>query len=267
MAIDLSPSQFHLPGMSEGEIASAHPQNHRDNDEFLPTDKEHAEYLGGRIKRLERETSAGPVKDNWSGPDPHQRIMGVRDLAENNGQLDEHGFVHEPNPKFLNNPLVNRAGADYKSADDRIGDVTRAKDFYRTVGGSHAHKEHVQDHWSKQPVHDIPSSAPIHTGQYWDLETEKGHDRLGLSPEVPEGRQRINSIRGSMEKSGFDREQAPWLVKHNNRLYALDGHHRIVAAREAGLQSFPARVWDRDAERAALKPGRAKPGPKVSFQK
>lgn len=252
--------------MGEEQIAAAHPENHRNNDDFMGTDREFHERRGARRVRQERDLSPVPVKSTWSGPDPHQRVMGVHDLAENSGQIDPHGFVHEPKAGHVGNPLINRyAGPDFKSPDNlglgRPGNGVEARGFYRTVGGSHTDKPAVQEHWAKQPVHDIPSDALIHTGQHWDLETEKGHDRIGLSPEIPEGRSRINEIRSSIEHEGFDREQAPWLVKHNNRLYALDGHHRIVAAREAGLSSFPARVWDRDAERAALKPGRAKPGP------
>jgi hypothetical protein len=46
-------------------------------------------------------------------------------------------------------------------------------------------------------------------------------------------------------------------MKKAGRLYALDAHHRMHAARQEGLATFPARVWDWDKEN---RPQKGKPG-------
>ena len=109
----------------------------------------------------------------------------------------------------------------------------------------------VHHHWDKQPLAQVRADTPIHTGQPSE-ETEFGgagrtdweyyDEPKGLPPE---GRRRIQSIQADLE-SGEEMHKPVWLARKGGRLFALDGHHRIVAAREAGQSHFPARVWDVD---------------------
>lgn len=241
--------QAHLPGMDRFDVADLHPANSalpKDHPDYVPTQKEWESARPEAALRMKNRDAIGPVYDKWSGPDTHQLVMGVHDLGENNGQFDPHGFVHEPSDiDHWAEDTARRVGENFRAPEDN-GD-SHAKQFYRSVGGGHSDKADVRMHWASQPTVDVPSNAIIHTGQYHDLETEEGGPGPA-SGNVPEGRARINTIRTSMEKDGFNPGSAPWLMKHNDRLYALDGHHRIQAAREAGLPSFPAKIWDRDAE-------------------
>lgn len=259
---DLSPHQF--PGPDEAERAAGgvplpgmEKRSPFAQQAGWQVDKENAEYRAHRQIRDARASAAGPVMDRWSGPDPHQTVMGVHDLADNNGQMDAHGFVSE-------RPFVNRGELDpvhlgkVRTADENHlgqgGNGVPAKNFYHRYGGSKANRPEVQMHWAAQPVVQVRSDQLIHTGQSTD-ETELGRahgsaEFQALFPGRREGRERVNNIRDDVEQ-GNPIEKPAWLIKHNSRLYSLDGHHRIVAAREAGLSHFPARLWDLDAQRKA----------------
>lgn len=161
----------------------------------------------------------------WSGIAPGQQIMGVRDLGSTH-EADPHGFAHEGRMQnFADWPTQGGSGQS-------------ARNFYKTVGGKHSKNPSVVMHWAAQPLHDVPSDAIVHTAQHWEHETESGSNAM-----TQEGRKRIDAIRADLENGGTINKPA-WLVRHNERLYALDGHHRIVAAREAGHPTFPARIWD-----------------------
>lgn len=258
----LSPDQFYgsdeaeraaggvpLPGM---EKRSAFAQTAPWQDE-----KENMEYRASRDIRNARASASGPVMDRWSGPDPHQMVMGVHDLAENNGQPDAHGFISERqfmqrgelDPTHygkVESPDTNNLGSG--------GNGIRAKNFYARYGGSKANNPAVQMHWASQPTVQVRSDALVHTGQSTD-ETELGKahgsaEYQALFPGRREGRERVNNIRDDLE-AGNEIEKPAWLIKHNSRLYSLDGHHRIVASREAGKSHYPAKVWDLDAQRKA----------------
>lgn len=254
----MSPGQPTLPGMEDpSQFAERSPTRPKRG----VTKRQDEQRRFDNQEKKTRRRATGPVMSNWSGPDPGQQIMGVHDLAEDNGQLDMHGFVSEappgewnkraangmlirptPRPGFIS-PDTNNLGSG--------GNGFQARHLYRTVGGSYSDEPHVKKHWKAQPLVQVPSDAVIHTGQHVS-ETEIGREPYGEPPPGPddptEGRARVNTIREDLMKGNPVRNPA-WLVKHNNRLYALDGHHRILAAREAGLESFPARIWDRDAER------------------
>lgn len=251
--MSLNPLQFGegaLPGLSGKEVASLHPQNHRGNDDYMPTDKEWAESQAARALRRSRSDASGPVTDRWSGPDPRQRVMGVHDLAENDGQMDVHGFVSE-------RPTAMRGELDPvhpgKVNDSHLNETV---DLYRHYGGGHASEPYIQGKWATHPVQQVPSSALIHTIQNSDeTETGKGYGRSesaqtfrALFPGRREGRERVNAIRDDVE-AGNPIENPAWLIKKNDRLLAVDGHHRIVAAREAGLSHFPARIMDLDKKK------------------
>lgn len=252
MSMNLSPVQFYdereraaggqvLPGM---EKRSTYAQTADWQDEA-----ENRTHLADTRERRARKNAAGPVYDRWSGPDPHQLMMGVHDLSQNNGQPDMHGFIHE-HKAF--------AGSDVISPDaNHLGSGGRGKPMtvlMRQYGGAKKHDPSVQDHWASQPMHMVSTSTLIHTQQSPE-ETEHGKAYgdptfQALYPGRREGRERVNTIRDDVEHSGGIR-QPVWLARHNGRLYSMDGHHRIVAAREAGADSFPAHVWDVDARKKA----------------
>lgn len=258
--MSLSPLQFGegaLPGVSGKEVASLHPQNHRVNEDYMLTPREQAEHRAARAERDARSSASGPVMNRWSGPDPQQRVMGVHDLGENNGQMDAHGFVSER--QFTHRGELDPVHlGSVRTADENHlgsgGNGVPAKNFYARYGGSKSGNPAVQMHWAAQPLVQVRSDQLVHTAQNTD-ETELGQARSNpefraLFPGRREGRERVNNIRDDVEQ-GNPIEKPAWLIKHNQRLYSLDGHHRVVAAREAGLSHFPARLWDLDAQRRA----------------
>jgi hypothetical protein len=182
----------------------------------------------------------------WSGPMPGQLVMGVHNavhgqptslsdnIAHKPFEIDQHGFVHEQT--FMPN-VMSRV---VPSADKAAGNSS-SRDLYRTLGGGQDKNEAVRAGWEQVPVSRVKSDTPVHTGQDYDT-TEFKH-----TPNKPAGRERIEGIKESL-RAGEDIREPAWMVKRSGRLYAMDGHHRIVAAREEGLPDYPARVRDLDAE-------------------
>jgi hypothetical protein len=178
----------------------------------------------------------------WSGPDPGQLVMGVHDAAHGNPttlgdytphepfEVDRHGFVYEK--------TALQGGRTKPSADKAAGNQS-ARDLYRKWGGGRDTDPKVVEHWQSQPLHEVRSDTVIHTSQDYDTTEHKA------TPTKAPGRERIEGIRQHLA-SGGETDPA-WLVRQSGRLYAMDGHHRIVGHREAGKEFFKAHVWDRDA--------------------
>lgn len=185
--------------------------------------------------------SLGP---QWSGPPRGQLVMGVNDLSHGHPtsagdftphepfEVDQHGFVHERT--FVPGSMTRVS----PSADTSVSNPS-ARNLYRDYGGGRDKDPEVRALWDAVPVKDVPSSTLIHTGQDYDT-TEFKHTSF-----KPPGRERIDSLRGAVREG--QAIEPSWLVKQSGRLYAMDGHHRIVAHREEGTETFPARVWDIDA--------------------
>lgn len=195
-----------------------------------------------------RETAhhASATSGQWSGQIPGQLVMGVHEGEHGNPkshstlasdepfEIDKHGFVYEDTHR----PGIGRMTP---SADKAAGNPS-ARDLYRQYGGSRDADPEVRAHWDSQPLQEIHTATPVHTSQSYETTEHKQTDTK------PPGRERINKIRASLQGGEPIREPA-WILKQSDRLYSMDGHHRMVAAREEGLSSYPARVWDRDAER------------------
>lgn len=204
---------------------------------------------GKKPKKAKKAKKSAP-KGEWSGPVPGQTVMSPRDLGEvpigidtdeyargvrwegsgkdrkplpvidreRHTEIDPHGFVSQIHPM--------RQSQQFRDIDKSTADL------YATHGGSLDDIPTVQDHWSKQPVTSVRSDSPVHTVQ-WHRDTE--------------GTGSISDIVRDIEAGGKINNPA-WLVRDKGKLFVLDGHHRITAARRAGLESYPARIWDRDAE-------------------
>lgn len=159
--------------------------------------------------------------------------------------------------------LYGSIGGRFAStASEKVGDSAHAVDmspgtYLRQVenlgtdeiSDDEERVDRVRSAWESKPIHNVRSDTPIHTAQSWE-ETLHGADRADVAygsvtdDENTEGRQRIRSIARAL-KGGKSMEPA-WLLKMNNRLYSLDGHHRIEGARVAGQESYRARIWDAD---------------------
>lgn len=203
----------------------------------------------------------------YSGPIPGQLVMGTHNLGgdalghpsrgwhqEPFYVADRTGMIQEIGDSGPSRPLLQRAVSPVDI--EAKHNVRKTVNYYKTYGGAHADNDHVQDHWASQPLHHIPSDAPVHTGQD-PRETLWGGDATAVHRgRVPEheadGRRRVDAIRSSLQ-GGESIKSPAWLLKRAGRLYALDGHHRILAAREEGHATYPARVWDLDAEERAEK--------------
>lgn len=184
---------------------------------------------------------------HWSGPIPGQLVMGVHNAEHGHPtthgdftphepfEVDQHGFVHE------RGSIPGTLSRVKPSADKAAGNES-ARDLYKRFGGARDKSPEIRAHWDAQPLHQINSDTPVHTSQDYDTTEFKS------TGDKPAGRERIEGIKTSLRQGDPIRDPA-WLVRQSGRLYSMDGHHRIVAAREEGLPSYPARVWDRDAER------------------
>ena len=211
-------------------------------NQFLPG-MEHME------PQAPRHTVSAPpaTSGRWSGPPVGQAVMGVHNAVHGvptsagdftphtSFEVDRHGFVYEP--KFAATGMT-RVGA---SADKAAGNPD-ARTLYAKFGGGQDRNPSVREHWEQQPVHQVRSDTPVHTGQDYDTTEFKS------TPSKPGGRERIEGIRSSLRQGEEIRDPA-WLVRTSGRLYSMDGHHRIVASREEGKETYPARIWDLDAER------------------
>lgn len=239
MGMVLSPDQFALPNMPEP-----------------PTD------------RVARETGTRPAaadpRGRWSGPIPGQFVMPPSPLSHSTSHsyqhqrmVDEHGLVKETGVSYEDN-ATNQAPAHH---------------HFKTVGGKYArplHEEasevagmsgmdtheylnrvpegvkqqYEEGHdrsrklWDPLPVTQVSAHSPIHTSQSYAGET--------MSPDL-EGPEKVQRIQDSLE-AGEPMREPLRLVRQSGRLFSLDGHHRVVAGRQAGLESFPAKIWDRDSE-------------------
>jgi hypothetical protein len=178
-----------------------------------------------------------------TGPAEGQMVMHHRDLGKmttgvthaeswfNKGSYtqfdtaDEHGnFQHRAPATFPTPREFERAQADEPTVSDPM--------MYETLGGANHADRKVRDHWVNQPQVNVSTETPLHTAQS-PRDTERYGDLEGITEELQRG--------GEIRKP-------VWIMKHQDRLFVLDGHHRIAAARLAGRSQFPARVWDRDAE-------------------
>lgn len=213
------------------------------SQQFLPG----LEHLSGveRAPTPPRVATSG----QWSGQIPGQLVMGVHSAEHGNPrslnptgpatpfEVDRHGFVHEETRV--------RVGSDHhrvKPAADAVAGNKSARDLYRSFGGANDKSDAIREHWSEQPLHQISADTPVHTMQDYATTEHKEVISAGKDP----GRWRIDAMRGTLREGG---SLGPaWIVKQSGRLFAMDGHHRIVASREEGKPNYPAHVWDRDKE-------------------
>lgn len=213
----------------------------------------------------------------YRGPIPGQQVMGVHHLGgdainhisrgshqEPFYTVDPTGMVQETGDSGRRQP----AGARWVSPADIEAkqNVAKTMNLYPRYGGVQKDDPETQKHWAAQPLQHIDTMHAVHTGQDW-RETEWGADADRIMAgarrqDNAAGRQRINAVRATLQQ-GEDIREPAWIVKRSGRLYSMDGHHRIVASREEGRETFPARVWDLDADeakRARRKPvGKYKP--------
>jgi hypothetical protein len=175
----------------------------------------------------------GPTS-KWSGPMPGQMVMGVHDLGKEGipttmGKFTpDQPYETDPHGNIREERIMGTPSADMASGGENVHDL------YHDYGGGMATMSRVQEHWARQPLVHIKSDTPIHTGQEH------------ITTEIKNaGRERIDAIRESL-RAGDRIKEPVWVVRQSGRLFALDGHHRVVAAREEGLPDYPARLWDRD---------------------
>lgn len=252
---------------------------------------------GNDTPRAQRAKAVAPFveheRSKWSGAIPGQQVMGVHDLGGDGPrrttyEIDKTGMVGESH--VVNNvtdheparPTSLLKGPPTTAPERHIFDSSPARYLYASHGGARsqnvveAHADRAREmgygddvhrylqveeglhpidvqkniertkalhaHWASQPLHQVRTDAPIHTAQSAkETETQKPTS---------------TGLRQSLQ-NGEDIREPAWLVKKAGRLYALDAHHRMHAARQEGRETFPARVWDWDAEN---RPKQGKPG-------
>lgn len=187
-----------------------------------------------------RKKRPAAEKPQWSGPIPGQTVMHPRRLGElsygvdanevalgttapesRHMEVDPHGFVQQVHD-------VSGYSKQFQDLDLDRGSIN----LYSTHGGGVRGQQSVRDHWVKQPLAQVRTDSPLHTTQsYYDTDANPGVDAIV----------RDLSLGGKIN-------QPVWLARDKGKLFVLDGHHRITAARKAGLSHVPARIWDRDAE-------------------
>lgn len=233
--------------------------------------------LSSSTQRAPLRQFAEHDRSKWSGPIPGQTVMGVHRLG---GDAPDRFTDHEAvdSTGFVDEQRKNVRGRWQTPVDAETRARRPAVDLYASHGGYHGKsvREHhalkaeaegydghvtqylldtdwnstddidradersakVRETWQQAPVHQIPADAIVHTGQ----SHEETLDGLGMT-----------AIRASLQNGQPIRKEA-WLGKVGGRLYGLDGHHRITAARHEGLSHYPARVIDFDGGSQKFKP-------------
>jgi hypothetical protein len=172
------------------------------------------EHLGPQFEAHKAQLplrALGKVSEQWSGPIPGQTVIDMQ--GGRTLPTDQHGNVYAPRHDLAH--LLTDYGGGLASEDP-----------------------HVQAHWARQPLHQVRADTPIETTQHWHETSDPNNEDAG------------DEIRKSLA-SGEPIKKPVWLARSKNRLYALDGHTRMLAAREAGLSHYPAHVWDLDTTQKA----------------
>lgn len=201
---------------------------------------------------------------------------------------DEHGFVQEgtghqhADTEYGLPEASDLYGSHGGRFDKTVADIVHSHGtgesatelgYSRPTRLEHdAQVKEVRRHWRNQPTVMLPTDAPLHTRQsteetkgevgasgFTDRRTPGGRPQViqangfEYTPSterpgaVPEGMKTVHKIAGELRNGGKIKKPA-WVVKQGGRLFALDGHHRILAARLAGHSHVPVKLWDRDAE-------------------
>jgi hypothetical protein len=196
------------------------------------------ELPGMPIPQAPKPKKAAPSeRPQWSGPIPGQTVMHPRRL----GELS-HGVDADDYAMGITRPETRHMEVDRHGFVQQVHDVSQqfagldidrnTQGLYGSHGGSEASRASVREHWVNQPRTEIRTDTPLHT-------TQSTYDTAGMGD--------LHGIVRDLEAGGKINKPA-WVVKDKGKMFVLDGHHRITAARMAGLSHFPARVWDRDAE-------------------
>jgi hypothetical protein len=89
---------------------------------------------------------------------------------------------------------------------------------------------------TSRPTQQMRTDHPLHTLQPV-TETETLYD-------LAHGPERRKNLEASVAESGVSKPIL--LVKHQGRHIVIDGHHRLLAARKAGHETVPVKVFDHD---------------------
>lgn len=168
----------------------------------------------------------------WSGPIPGQTVMHPQNLGKQNHGITSHEWEQgedatSTEKRFLSadpHGFVQQTTSNLHPDSD--ASVAR---LYESHGGA-IHTPDNHKFWSQQPVRTVSADTPLHSTQSHSMTEESGG---------------VDSIAKDL-RAGRSIKDPVWLVRDKGRLFVLDGHHRVAAARQAGRKNFPARVWDRD---------------------
>ena len=213
----------------------------------------------------------GYVQEGYGSPPHHDKIAGGVTAPD-----PTYGHVIHPAASDLFGTHGGRFAKTVHEAAAEEGSTP--SDFGITAGTAKMHDarvKEVREHWDRQPLVQFPTSQLVHstqdvsetegdvnesvTARTTGGRTRRGSNNYGTGGKgarqytTPpgaqgEGRQRIEAIKADLAKGGQIRKPI-WMTKVNGRFFQLDGHHRMVAAREMGLSHVPVRLWDQDAEK------------------
>lgn len=172
------------------------------------------------------------TKRSWSGPIPGQTVMHPRDLGHQNHGITSHEWDmgEDATSTEKRHLAADPHGFIQQTTSNLEPDPdARTASLFSSHGGA-VNTPSVREFWDRQPVHSVKADTPLHSTQsHTDTEHDGG----------------VDDIKKDLDAGGRIQNPA-WIVKDRGRLFVLDGHHRIAAARRAGRSDFPARVWDRD---------------------
>jgi hypothetical protein len=179
----------------------------------------------------------------WSGPMVGQTVMGVKDLSAGRsvGPLSP-----GESPRFNAGGYTHSSGEEHRHYyHDEHGNVDEGQTDRRSYGPMHERNvtlnkyEAANSYGRDRPrqfgqLTQFPTNAITHTAQpAWD--TADTGENGGNVSELAEQLRQGDTIKEPIQ-----------IAKMNGRNYVLDGHHRLAAARTAGLSTIPAYHWDAD---------------------
>lgn len=183
---------------------------------------------------------------------PGQMVMGARDLADTGKREIGSNFR---NPEYLAHSQRDVTAVPSEKADLEIRPHGGMLDKVNSEHGLipkygpqfQGEGNDVANLWAqKGESRTIKATTPVSSGQ----------DKLRYDPSSPKRQAWGRQINGPLEnreplEHDMHNNGLPKIIKFNDELHAVDGHHRLYEARNRGMEDIPVHFLDLDKHNAA----------------